>query len=361
MSNFAIMINSDKNKNEQAIPFTVIAGPCSAESRNQTVETALELAESDAIDMYRAGLWKPRTRPGCFEGTGAVAIEWMLEAREKSGLPIATEVATPEHVMALADAHFDLLWVGARTSADPFAMQALADALGKYLPDTPVFVKNPVSPDLELWIGAIQRLKCSGVKNIGAIHRGFSVYKSAPYRNAPIWQIPLELHRRLPGLQIIHDPSHTGGAREHLPSLSQKAIDMGFTGLMIESHPSPQTALSDGGQQLTPSALIELLNSLKLRDSSPANHHRLDELRDKIDVLDSQLLSLLAQRLEVCSEIGEYKRRHNMPVVQPERYDRLLTDLINQGEALGLDSDFLRHLLEMLHAESVRKQLAIIN
>lgn len=355
------MINGSINNKRAAADFTVIAGPCSAESRRQTVETALELAKSCSISFYRAGLWKPRTRPGCFEGIGTKAIEWMLEARDKSGLPIATEVATPEHVKALADARFDMLWVGARTSADPFAMQALADALGEYLPQTPIFVKNPVSPDLELWIGAIQRLKCSGVEHIGAVHRGFSVYKSAPYRNAPIWQIPMELHRRLPDLQIIHDPSHTGGAREHLPSLSQKAIDMGFSGLMIESHPSPQTALSDGGQQLTPAALIQLLDSLKLRDTLPADHHFLNELRSKIDVLDEQLLSILAQRLDVCTEIGEYKRQNNMPVVQPERYGRLLTDLINQGEALGLDRDFLINMLEMLHAESVRKQLAITN
>lgn len=339
---------------------TVIAGPCSAESCGQTVETACMIAEEKSADIFRAGIWKPRTRPGSFEGMGERAVAWLAEAKKQSGLPVATEVATPAHVAALAGSGVDMLWVGARTATDPFAMQALAEAIGSYMPDIPVFVKNPVNPDIELWIGAMQRLLQAGVTNIGAIHRGFSVYRSAPYRNSPIWQIPIELHRRCPGLAIIHDPSHTGGQVSLIAPLAQKALDMGFSGLMIESHPDPSAALSDGGQQVTPRALRELLDGLVLRavtDDSDSLHR----LRERIDALDGQLLHLLSQRLEVCEEIGEYKRMKGMPAVQPERYGRLLTASLEKGEALGLDRRFLSSLLETLHAESVRRQLEILN
>lgn len=334
----------------------LIAGPCSAESREQVLETASRLAASCPGAVFRAGVWKPRTSPGSFEGVGPEALGWLAEAGSLTGMPVATEVASPAHVEQAAAAGVDVLWIGARTSANPFAVQALADAIGEICPHKTVLVKNPVSPDLELWIGAFARLLSRGVTRLGAIHRGFSVYKSRPYRNAPIWQIPLELHRRLPSLPIIHDPSHTGGSRDHLAALSQQALDMGFDGLMIESHPHPESALSDGGQQLTPDALATLWQSLKIRNTSRPDAV-LDELRWQIDELDGELLSVLARRMAVSRKIGEYKRANDMPVVQPDRYSRLLTALLRRGCELGLDETFLTRLLETLHAESVRCQL----
>lgn len=338
----------------------LIAGPCSAESREQVLDSASLIAGQCPGAIFRAGVWKPRTAPGSFEGVGGEALAWLAEVRGLTGMPVATEVASPDHVEAAAKAGIDIFWIGARTSANPFAMQALAEAIGHVCPDKTVLVKNPVSPDLELWIGALGRLIGQGVTRLGAIHRGFSVYESHPYRNAPIWQIPLELHRRLPSLLIIHDPSHTGGRRDHVATLSQQALDMGFGGLMIESHPHPDRALSDGGQQLTPQALAELWHSLKIRETvSPDS--TLDELRWQIDELDGELLSVLARRMVVSRKIGEYKRTHDMPVVQPDRYSRLLTALLRRGCELGLDESFLTRMLETLHAESVRCQLDLLN
>lgn len=338
----------------------LIAGPCSAESPEQVLQCAVKMQSAGLTPVFRAGVWKPRTSPGSFEGVGAEALEWLVAVRSATGMPVATEVATPSHVSDAVQAGIDILWIGARTSANPFAMQALAEAIGRECPEKTVLVKNPVSPDLELWIGAIKRLLHRGVRHIGAIHRGFSVYKSSPFRNAPIWQIPLELHRRMPSLMLLHDPSHTGGQREHIAPLSQQALDMGFSGLMIECHPSPANALSDGGQQLTPDALNDLIASLKMRESyAPAAE--LDSLRCQIDELDSELLSVLSRRMEVSRLIGEYKREADMPVVQQGRYSRLLTDLLTRGCKLGLDRAFLSEILETIHAESVRRQIEIIN
>lgn len=367
----SISINRDAELNSSLTPTlpsarvnprgrVLIAGPCSAESREQVLESARGIAASCPGAVYRAGVWKPRTSPGSFEGKGREALDWLAEARELTGMPLATEVASPDHVEAALAAGIDILWIGARTTANPFAVQALAEAIGRLCPGKTVFVKNPVSPDLELWIGALARLAGQGVTSLGAIHRGFSVYQSHPYRNAPIWQIPLELHRRLPDLPIIHDPSHTGGRREHVATLSQQALDMGFDGLMIETHPSPESALSDGGQQLTPDALSQLWHSLKVRDTARRDA-TLDELRWQIDELDGELLSVLSRRMAVSRKIGEYKRAHDMPVVQPERYNRLLTSLLRRGCELGLDEEFLTRLLETVHAESVRCQLNLIN
>lgn len=338
----------------------LFAGPCSAESRGQVLEAAKDIALKCPGAVFRAGVWKPRTSPESFEGIGSPALEWLAEARERYRLSVATEVATPEHVRLANDAGIDILWVGARTSANPFATQALADAIGRICPEKPVFVKNPISPDLGLWIGALARLSGQGVRYLGAIHRGFSVYKTNPYRNSPIWQIPLELHRRMPELPILHDPSHTGGQREHIVTLSQQAMDMGFAGLMIEAHPNPEKALSDGGQQITPQELATLYNALKIRAGS-GEGETLEQLRCQIDEIDNELLSILARRMDVSRKIGEYKRQEDMPVVQPERYNRLLTALLERGCRLGLDETFLTRLLETVHAESVRCQLDLLN
>lgn len=338
----------------------LIAGPCSAESREQVAETAGKVAEHSPEAVFRAGIWKPRTSPGSFEGHGVKALAWLVEEAARNNLPSATEVALPEHVALASQAGVDIFWIGARTAANPFAMQAVAEAIAAFCPDKPVFVKNPVSPDLELWIGALKRLLMVGVRHLGAIHRGFSVYKSAPYRNAPIWQIPMELHRRIPLLPVVHDPSHTGGSRAHIAGLSQQAMDMGLDGLMIESHPHPECALSDGGQQLTPADLAALLDKLKIRDTTSGGE-MLEQLRSQIDELDNELLSVLGRRFEVCRRIGEYKSRVNMPVMQSERYSRLVSTLLERGAELGLESSFLTTLLELIHAESVRTQLSIIN
>lgn len=338
----------------------LIAGPCSAESRSQVMDSAAAIARLCPGAVFRAGVWKPRTAPGSFEGVGAEALQWLAEARNATGLPVATEVALPQHVEQAAQAGIDIFWIGARTAANPFAIQALAEAIAAVCPDKTVLVKNPVSPDLALWIGALARLLNAGVRHLGAIHRGFSVYKSAPYRNAPIWQIPMELRRRWPDLPLLHDPSHTGGRREHIAYLSQRALDTCFSGLMIESHPCPGSALSDGGQQLTPPELARMLHSLKIRDASSSGQE-LEQLRCQIDELDSELVSVLARRMEVCRKVGAYKREADMPVMQPERYSRLLTSLLDRGCSLGLDPAFLTDLLERIHAESVRTQLAIIN
>ncbi|MCM1006304.1 MAG: bifunctional 3-deoxy-7-phosphoheptulonate synthase/chorismate mutase type II [Prevotella sp.] len=338
----------------------LFAGPCSAETCEQVTCAAGDIASRCPGVIFRAGVWKPRTSPGCFEGVGAEALLWLKEVREQFGILTATEVALPEHIEAAEKHGIDVFWIGARTAANPFAMQTLAEAIADICPNKPVFVKNPVNPDLDLWIGALARLLNVGVCRLGAIHRGFSVYKSAPYRNAPIWQIPMELHRRLPALPILHDPSHTGGQRVHIKTLSQKALDMGFDGLMIESHPNPGCALSDGGQQLTPDNLIKMLEALKIRNSC-SRSDTLSRLRMEIDELDEELLSVLARRMEVSRKIGDYKRGADMAVMQPERYSRLLTALLDKGVRLGLDATFLGSLLEQIHAESVRTQLNIIN
>lgn len=336
----------------------IMAGPCSVESRRQIVDVAESLRDVGGVSVLRAGIWKPRTRPGSFEGIGEQGLPWLREASEISGLPVAVEVATPAHVRAAIDAGVDMLWIGARTSVNPFAVQEIADTIASVKPDVPVLVKNPVNPDLELWIGALQRLLQAGVTHLGAIHRGFSSYNSAPYRNPPFWQIPLELHRRMPGLPIVHDPSHTGGSRALIAPLSQQALDLGFNGLMIETHPDPENALSDGGQQITPEELRTLLRSLVVKkENEPSSE--LDLLRSGIDECDSRLIEALARRMRLSKEIGEYKHAHGIKVIQPSRYHRLLSSLLENATSQGLDADFTRRLLELIHEESVRLQLDI--
>ena len=338
--------------------YALLAGPCSVESPGQIRSVAEALKADGRVAALRAGIWKPRTQPGSFEGIGGKGLPWLMEASRAVGIPAAVEVATPAHVKAALDVGVDILWIGARTSVNPFAVQEIAETIAAIRPETPVLVKNPVNPDLELWIGAFQRFLQAGVQRLGAIHRGFSSYNSAPYRNSPMWQIPIELHRRLPALPIFHDPSHTGGNRELLQSLSQQALDLGFSGLMIETHPSPEKALSDGGQQITPAELTGLLDSLVIKtDRSMDAEIPLEILRRGIDECDGQILEAIGRRMEYAREIGALKYANNMRVIQPERYERLLSSLVARGGELGLEKSFVEKFLGLLHEESVRLQL----
>lgn len=335
----------------------VIAGPCSAETEEQTLATALELARRGCHN-FRAGVWKPRTKPGGFEGCGEKALPWLAEVKKQTGMKISTEVATPEHVELALKYGVDILWIGARTTANPFAVQALADALKGV--DVPVFVKNPVNPDLELWIGAMERINQAGISRLGAIHRGFSSYDKKIYRNAPMWQIPIELRRRIPDLPIICDPSHIGGRRELIAPLSQQAMDLGFDGLIVESHCDPDKAWSDAKQQVTPDVLDYILSILTIRDHNEQTED-ISQMRRKIDVLDNQLMELLAQRMRVCREIGQYKKVHNMPVLQASRYSEILEKRGAQGSLLGMAPEFVAKVFESVHEESVRQQIEIVN
>ena len=337
-------------------PF-VIAGPCSAETEEQVMTTALELA-SKGCHNFRAGVWKPRTKPGGFEGNGEKALPWMKRVKDETGMLITTEVATPEHVELALKYGMDVLWIGARTTANPFAMQALADALKGV--DIPVFVKNPVNPDIELWIGALERLNMAGIKRLGAIHRGFSSFDKKIYRNLPMWQIPIELRRRIPNMPIICDPSHIGGRRDLIAPLCQQAMDLGFDGLIVESHCDPDKAWSDAAQQITPDVLDYILSLLVIRDENTTTEG-ITQLRKQIDELDNDLMQLLAKRMRVCREIGQYKKEHNMTVLQAQRYNEILDKRGAQGALCGMDSDFVKTIFEAIHEESVRQQMDIIN
>lgn len=336
----------------------VAAGPCAAESEEQVMDTALRLADGGRVAVFRAGVWKPRTKPGGFEGNGEKAMPWLQEVKKETGMKVSTEVATPEHVEIALKYGVDILWVGARTSANPFAMQALADSLKGV--DVPVLVKNPVNPDLELWIGALERINGAGVKRIGAIHRGFSSYDKKIYRNLPMWQIPIELKRRIPELPILCDPSHIGGCRELIAPLCQQAMDMGFEGLIVESHCEPDKAWSDAKQQVTPDVLDYILSLLVVRDGTTTTEG-ISQLRSQIDDLDNQLMDLLAKRMRVCREIGQYKKEHNMTVVQTGRYNEILDKRGAQGALCGMSPEFVKQAFEMIHEESVRQQIEIIN
>jgi len=337
-------------------PF-VIAGPCSAETEEQVMTTALELA-SKGCHNFRAGVWKPRTKPGGFEGNGEKALPWMKRVKDETGMLITTEVATPEHVELALKYGMDVLWIGARTTANPFAMQALADALKGV--DIPVFVKTPVNPDIELWIGALERLNMAGIKRLGAIHRGFSSFDKKIYRNLPMWQIPIELRRRIPNMPIICDPSHIGGRRDLIAPLCQQAMDLGFDGLIVESHCDPDKAWSDAAQQITPDVLDYILSLLVIRDENTTTEG-ITQLRKQIDELDNDLMQLLAKRMRVCREIGQYKKEHNMTVLQAQRYNEILDKRGAQGALCGMDSDFVKTIFEAIHEESVRQQMEIIN
>ncbi|MFB6343832.1 bifunctional 3-deoxy-7-phosphoheptulonate synthase/chorismate mutase type II [Saccharicrinis sp. FJH2] len=335
----------------------VIAGPCSAETEDQVMATAKELA-SRGVQIYRAGIWKPRTRPNMFEGVGEKGLKWLKHVKEETGMYVATEVATAKHVYEALKQGIDVLWVGARTSANPFAVQEVADALNGV--DIPVLVKNPVNPDVELWIGALERINQAGIKRLAAIHRGFSSYDKRIYRNLPQWHIPIELRRKVRELPIICDPSHIGGKRDLIAPISQQAMDLNFDGLIIESHICPEKALSDAAQQVTPEALFEILSTLVLRDAKKTTED-LSILRRNIDELDDQLLEVLAKRMRISREIGQFKKENNMTILQTARYDEILQKRVEQGSELGLSSDFMIKLLKGVHEESIRHQVDVMN
>ncbi len=335
----------------------LIAGPCSAETEEQVVTTAMQLA-SKGIKIFRAGIWKPRTKPGGFEGIGIEGLPWMRRVKKETGMYITTEVATAKHVEAALEAEMDMLWIGARTSANPFAVQEIADALQGV--NIPVLVKNPVNPDLELWIGAMERINNAGVKKIAAIHRGFSSYDKKIYRNLPQWHIPIELRRRIPNLPIFCDPSHIGGKRELVAPLCQQAMDLGFDGLIVESHCNPDCAWSDASQQITPDVLDYILNLLVIREEKQTTEN-LKELRRQIDDCDNDLIEVLAKRMRVSREIGTFKKEHDMTILQTGRYSEILEKRGAQGALCGMSAEFIKKVFEAIHEESVRQQMEIIS
>lgn len=339
----------------------VIAGPCSAESEQQLFETAKALRNA-GVQVLRAGIWKPRTRPNCFEGVGADGLAWMRRVQRELGMKTSTEVANVKHVYEALKAGVDLLWIGARTTANPFAMQEIADALKGT--DIPVLVKNPVNPDTELWIGALERLNMAGLKKIGVIHRGFSSYTPTKYRNIPQWQIPIEIKRRFKDILMICDPSHISGKREYIHEISQQAMDLGFDGLIVESHICPEIALSDAAQQLTPAALAELVSGLVIRNIDTENikyRESIDELRARIDELDDELIEILASRMKISAEIGKYKKQNNITILQTGRWDKILEKVFRKGNEKGLNNDFMEKVFTAIHEASIDKQTEIMN
>jgi chorismate mutase len=335
----------------------VIAGPCSAETEEQVMDTAIQLANK-GVKIFRAGIWKPRTKPGGFEGVGVEGLPWLQRVKQETGMYVATEVATAKHVEAALKAGIDVLWVGARTTANPFAVQEIADSLKGV--DVPVLVKNPVNPDLELWIGALERINGAGIKRLGVIHRGFSSYDKKIYRNLPQWHIPIELRRRIPGLPILCDPSHIGGKRELVAPLCQQAMDLGFDGLIVESHCNPDCAWSDASQQVTPDVLDYILNLLVIRKETQTTES-LNELRNQIDECDNSIIEVLSKRMRICREIGTFKKEHDMTILQTVRYNEILDKRGAQGALCGMDADFVKKVFEAIHEESVRQQMEIIN
>lgn len=335
----------------------LIAGPCSAETEEQTLQTARRLA-ANGVQIFRAGIWKPRTKPGGFEGVGTDGLRWLRKVKEETGMYVATEVATARHAYEALKYGVDVLWLGARTTANPFAVQEIADALNGT--EIPVMIKNPVNPDLELWIGAIERIYNAGLHCIAAVHRGFSSYDKKIYRNQPQWHIPIELHRRYPNLTLFCDPSHIGGKRELIAPIAQQAMDLNFDGLLVESHCTPDTAWSDSAQQVSPEVLDLIVRKLVLRDMKQTTEDLVD-LRREIDTLDNELLSILSKRMRVSTQIGIYKKEHNISVLQTGRYNEILEKRIENGEKLGMSREFMRTILEAIHEESVRVQMDVMH
>lgn len=340
----------------------MISGPCSAETEEQLLTTSLQLAETGKVDVIRAGIWKPRTRPGSFEGVGSVGLEWMQKVKEQTGLPIAVEVANFNHVFNALKYEVDVLWIGARTTVNPFAVQEIADALQGV--NATVFIKNPVNPDLELWVGAFERLNSAGITKLAAVHRGFASYGNSKYRNDPQWQIAIELKRRFPELPIICDPSHICGNRECIPHVSQRALDLDFDGLMIESHIDPDEAWSDKKQQVTPSALSDLLDGLVFRHPDPEDPevtHNLESLRNEINEIDDDLLQLLSSRMKVAEKIGAYKKQNGITILQTDRWNDIIEKTMAVGNSLGLSNTFLERFLKSVHQESINHQNEVMN
>jgi chorismate mutase len=340
----------------------LIAGPCSAETEEQLVATAHLLAATGKVTALRAGIWKPRTRPGEFEGIGSIGLEWLKRAKAETGLPTAVEVATAKHVEEALKGGVDILWIGARSTANPFTVQEIADALKGV--DIPVMIKNPVNPDLSLWIGALERVNNAGITKLAAIHRGFSSYEKTAFRNEPMWDLAINLKTHAPELPIICDPSHISGNRELIPYVSQKALDMDMQGLMIESHIDPSVAWTDAKQQVTPAALSELIDRLALRQPEVVNSQVKDalaDLRSGIDKIDDLVIAKLAERMKLVEQIGNYKKDNGITILQVNRWDEILQKRTNYGKALNLNPDFTEKLLELIHGESIRKQTEIMN
>lgn len=339
----------------------IIAGPCSAETEEQVMGIAKELTKHH-VDVMRAGIWKPRTRPNSFEGIGEDGLKWLKRVKDELGMKVGTEVANPAHVELALKYGIDMLWIGARTSVNPFSVQEIADSLKGV--DVPVLVKNPINPDTQLWIGAIERIHGAGIRSIAAIHRGTSTYDKIKYRNKPMWQMAIELKRQLPNIPIINDPSHIAGRRDLIQEVSQKAMDIGLDGLMIETHTNPDEAWSDAKQQVTPERLGEILGELKIRKVSTENvafNQTLEDLREQIDSIDREVLEVLASRMRIVEKIGEYKKENNVTTLQMNRWDSLLKDRMNKGKEMDLDEGFVNDVFKNLHKESIRKQSEIMN
>jgi len=340
-------------------PF-LVSGPCSAENEKQVIETAVELARY-GVQVYRAGIWKPRTRPDSFEGIGTVALPWLRRVKEETGMLTATEAANILHVKMALDAGIDIIWIGARTTANPFAVQEIADAVRGS--DIPVFIKNPINPDIGLWIGAIERINKAGIKKIVAVHRGFSTFQETKFRNTPHWEIPIELKRRIPELPLINDPSHICGRRDLLQDVSQKAMDLDFDGLFVESHIDPDKALSDSNQQITPEALGELIDSLIIRKpeiNGNEVNEVLDSLRVKIDQYDKSLLDIMQNRMEISEQIGRFKKSKNITILQTKRWSEIVDDRVTTGMVKGLSRNFIMKIYTAIHEESINWQNAVM-
>jgi len=352
-------LNTWLNVNNEPL---IISGPCSAETEEQLLTTAHLLAATGKVSVLRAGIWKPRTRPGEFEGIGSIGLEWLKRAKAETGLPTAVEVANAKHVEEALAAGVDILWIGARSTVNPFTVQEIADALKGH--DVPVLIKNPVNPDLQLWIGAIERINGAGITKIGAIHRGFSSFEKSSFRNEPMWEMAIQLKTLCPELPIINDPSHICGNRELIPYVAQKALDLDMQGLMIESHVDPSVAWTDAKQQVTPAALAELVERLTVREPEAPNEasaDKLAELRKSIDKIDDILLQKLAERMAIVEKIGEFKRDNQVTILQVNRWDAIIKKGHAFAKALKLDLNFTEKFLELMHGESIRKQTEIMN
>ena len=340
----------------------LIAGPCSLESEEQALETARMLVKDKRVFVFRGGVWKPRTRPGTFEGVGSIGLKWLNLVKKETGLPVGTEVANAQHTEEALKAGLDVLWIGARSTASPFVVQEIADVVKGS--DAVIMIKNPVNPDVQLWIGAIERIYQAGIKNIVAIHRGFTPFRETKYRNYPNWKTFIELRRLLPNLPVICDPSHIAGTREYLYEISQKAFDMGMEGLMLESHRDPSCALSDAAQQLTPLDLAKLLDRLVIRyenANNPEFENHLDVLRNRIDAIDSELLEILASRVGIVKQIGQYKKENNVTALQINRWTQLMENRVKLGKKLDLNDTFVKILFQLIHEDSVRMQTEIMD
>lgn len=340
----------------------IISGPCSAETEEQVIETAQRLAATGKVNALRAGIWKPRTKPGMFEGIGAKGLPWLQQAKKLTGLPTAVEVATAKQVQDALTFDVDILWIGARTTVNPFSVQEVADALRGV--DVPVLVKNPINPDLELWSGAVERIARAGIKNIGLIHRGFSSYGNTQYRNAPMWHLAIEMKLRNPELPIINDPSHICGNRIMLQEVAQKAIDLDYDGLMIESHIDPDNAWSDARQQVTPERLKEMMDAIIWRKENVDNkdfHQALEKLRQQINHLDDEMMQILSQRMKIADQIGQYKKDNNITILQPSRWQEIIDKAVTKGDKLGLSKEFISKYLDAVHLESINHQKNVMD